>query len=313
MAKPKKAKPIPVRKPRDPEAIARTRRLLGKTLLIGILFVSAGVGYHFIQQQVENRLAFPNRPPRVVLKNRPVWMSDFLADQIAEVARPRVPHSAMDHQMLVDVTGLLRANPWIREVRQVRRAFHKRPGDTLEIDCEYRAPVALVKSGDFYWLIDAEGVKLPEQYTQDQIKKVVYGQDGRVSIRVIEGVTRWPPESGQKWTGDDLQAGLDLVKLLHGQNFSDDILSIDVTNFMGRKDTREAQLVLGTSYGTHIRWGRPVNARDFFVEVSTAQKLDYLRRVYNEFHRVDGNQPWIDIRFDKITYPSDTTAQANGR
>jgi len=26
--------------------------------------------------------------------------------------------------------------------------------------------------------------------------------------------------------------------------------------------------------------------------------------VYEQFHRIDANQPAIDIRFDKITYPS---------
>ncbi len=66
-----------------------------------------------------------------------------------------------------------------------------------------------------------------------------------------------------------------------------------------------------------VRWGRPINAKDFFVEVSTTQKLKYLEEIYGQFHRVDGGQPWIDIRFDRITYPSgagsDKTAQADGR
>ena len=309
MAK-RKPKPIPVKKPRNPEDAKRMRALIFKTVIVGIILGSCAAGFVLLKRHVEQRLTFPPNPPKVVLKDRPVWMSDFLAEQIANVARPKVAHSAMDHQMLVDAAELLKANPWIKQVKQVRRMYGRLPGDTLEIDCEYRAPVALVKSGDFYWLVDVEGIKLPEQYTADQIKRVVRGQDGHVSIRVIEGVTRWPPGSGQKWTGEDLQAGLDLVKLLHGQPYADEILSVNVSNFAGREDTREAQLVLGTRYGTEVRWGRPVYARDFFVEVSTAQKLEYMRRVYNEFRRVDGNRPWIDIRFDKITYPTDAHAHS---
>jgi hypothetical protein len=68
-----------------------------------------------------------------------------------------------------------------------------------------------------------------------------------------------------------------------------------------------------TRYLTQIRWGRPINADDYFVEVSTAQKLDYLQRIYSEYHRVDANHPWIDIRFDQITYPSEPAAQVDTR
>ena len=54
-------------------------------------------------------------------------------------------------------------------------------------------------------------------------------------------------------------------------------------------------------------------ARNTFIEVDPARKLEYLRQVYKDYGRVDGNQQYgIDIRFDKITYPSvdPSTAQA---
>jgi hypothetical protein len=84
-----------------------------------------------------------------------------------------------------------------------------------------------------------------------------------------------------------------------------------VTNFAGRVDPREAQLTLGTVNGTQIRWGRPVNAKDYFVEVSPAKKLQYLEQIRNQYGRIDGGDAWIDIRFDRITYPSTEPAQVN--
>ena len=82
----------------------------------------------------------------------------------------------------------------------------------------------------------------------------------------------------------------------------------------GETDPKEAQLVLLTGATREIRWGRPMSAKDFFIEVSVAQKLDYMRRVFTQFRRVDANQAWIDIRFDKITYPSTPqTAQLDER
>jgi hypothetical protein len=215
--------------------------------------------------------------------------------------------------VLVDVGTILRTNPWVKEVRQVRRAFDKKPGDTIEIDCEYRAPIALVHWKDYFWLVDGEAVKLPEQFTQDQLPRIVMGPNRKLNIRVIEGVQQAPVESGQKWAGADLEAGLDLVRLLHGQPYAEEIVKVDVSNFAGRNSQKDAQIVLVTKYGTEIRWGRPINSRDFFVEVSANQKLKYMQQVYEQFHRVDGNFPWIDIRFDKITYPSAPTAQLDDR
>lgn len=303
MAK-KKVKPIPLKSEVDVEAARRRWRVMRHGLAILLVAGGAFLCVSQLKDHVEKRLTFPTAPPTVVLKNRPAWMSELLASQIAETARPHGVHSAFDHQMLVTVTDKLRNNPWIRKVNQVRRAYGQRPGDTLEVDCEYRAPIALVHWKDYYWLVDGEGIKLPEQYTGDLIPRIISGRDRRTHIRVIEGVDRPPPETGQKWTGEDLAAGLGMVKQLYGLSYADEIVRVDVSNFAGRVDTREAQVVLRTKYDTEIRWGRPLDAPDYFIEVSAARKLDYLRKVYNEFRRIDGGKPWLDIRFDKITYPS---------
>jgi hypothetical protein len=310
MAKSKKSKPIAVKKPRDPERARRMRVLAINLFAVAFCVGAIAVGLHFDQKYVEHKVVFAKEPPAVVLKNRPVWMSDFLAEQIARTARPAGAHSAFDHQMLVDTVAMLRSNPWIREVRQVRRAYGKQPGDTLEVDCEYRAPVALVQWKNYFWLVDGDGVKLPEAFTVQDVPRIVTGQDRRLNIRVIEGVRQPPPETGAKWVGEDLHAGLELVKLLFGRQYTEEIPKVNVANFGGRFDPKGAQLVLITKYGTTVRWGRPIAAGDdFFVEVSPAQKLAYMQAIYEEKHRVDGNFDWVDVRFDAVTHPSTGPAQ----
>ena len=79
--------------------------------------------------------------------------------------RPDIAKSPFDHQVLVDAVAALKQNPWIREIRDVRRTYSQSPGDTIEIDCDYRAPIALVKFADRYTLVDNEGTVLPEQFT----------------------------------------------------------------------------------------------------------------------------------------------------
>ena len=303
--KSKKSKPIKVKTPRDPEQVERMRRAMTQVLLVLALMAGIAASFYFARRYVDRKVAFPTEPPRVVLKNRPTWMTDFLAEQIIRSARPAGTRSAFDQKLLVETATLLKANPWIREVRQVRRVYGQKPGDTIEIDCAYRAPIALVKWGDYYSLIDGEATKLPEQFTAQQVPQIVMGPDRKTTnIRIIEGVKQPPPEPGRTWSGADVDAGLDMVKLLHGKPYANEVMKVDVSNFDGRRDPREAQLVLITKHTTEVRWGRPVNAKDFFIEVSTAQKLDYMKKVYEELGRVDGNRPWIDIRFDKITYPS---------
>ena len=193
----------------------------------------------------------------MVLKNRPVWMSDFLAEQIVASVRPATARSAFDQKMLIATYEILKNNPWIKHVTQVRRAYGQGPGDTIEVDCDYLAPIGRLRWGDYYSLVDAEGVKLPEQFTAAQMRKIMFGLDGHVNIRVIEGVKHAPPPPGIHWPGEDLAAGLEMVGLLYGKAYAEEVLDVLVHNYAGRLDEKEAWLVLMTRDGTEVRWGRP--------------------------------------------------------
>jgi hypothetical protein len=235
-------------------------------------------------------------------------MTDLLAEQIIRWAQPSGAHSTFNRQLLADTAARLQQNPWIRQVKQVRRVYGESPGDTIEIDCEYRAPAALVRWGQTFWLVDGKGVKLPEQYSAAQLSKIMFTDDGGMNVRLIQGVTHGPSDAGKTWPGADLAGGLELANLLASQPWADEIRTIDVSNFAGRKDPREAQIVLITEYKTEIRWGRPPSAPDGFVEVSAAAKVAALEAIYQQKKRIDANQPWIDVRFDRVTCPAPVTA-----
>lgn len=270
-----------------------------------------GAGFYYARRDVERRLAFPTETPRVVLKNVPPWMSDDTVAELLRSLRPGGPSSAFDQDLLRSRVAILETNPWVGKVNAVRRVFGKGPGDTIEVDCDFRTPLALVRWQDYYWLVDSDGYKLPEQYTADQAPGMLLDANRRTQMRIIEGVRQPPVESGQKWPGDDLAAALELARLLHGHRFADEIFKIDASNFSGRADPLEAHLVLVTRYGTEIRWGRPINAKDAFVEIPATRKLEALAQVFAQYHRVDANQPWLDIRYDQVTYPKVQSAQAD--
>ncbi|HEX4055527.1 MAG TPA: hypothetical protein VHX86_14780 [Tepidisphaeraceae bacterium] len=319
MSKAKRSASAPSRKS---SASSELRWRIALHAMIFIIFASAVVCLFRISEiYVDRRLTFPTRPPKVVLADRPQWMSDFLAEQIVKSIQPIGLHSAFDRQLLVNTEKSLVVSPWVRHVDEVRRVYDQKPGDTVEIVCDYRAPAALVQWGQYYWLVDDHGVKLPEQYTADLLPKIVLGADGKVNIRIIDGVSHAPCESGRTWQGDDLAGGLEMARLIAGQDWANQIRAIDVSNFAGRHDPRNAQIVLITQFGTQLRWGRVPSATDAFVEVSAAQKLAAIENIYRKNNRVDADQPWIDVRFDQVTCPGpaqggpaqDATAQIDNR
>jgi hypothetical protein len=303
---------------------ARARLLRRAALHVALATVLVGgvgwlVGYLRTAVAETAAAALPD-PPRVVFANRPAWMSDFLAAELAEVCRPNGNPSVFDRDALVRINGRLNANPWIAKVRQVRRVYAQAAGDTIEVDCDFRAPLGLVRGGrdeagrDVYWFVDAKGVRLPERFTAADVPKVVYAADGKVNVRVIEGVRNAPPaKAGQPWPGDDLAAGLELAEKLNGQPFAEEIERIDVSNYAGRVEKREAYLVLRTRQHTEVRWGRPWGAADWFVEIKPEVKLDTLRRMVARYGRVDAGQQWLDIRFERISTPPVATTQDVGR
>ncbi len=286
------------------------------TALVVLSVISAGsvYGYSRLRQTIERQLAYPETPPRVVLKDRPAWMGDALAQRIANSAQPRDARSALDHQLLKDIADVLQQNPWIRQVRQVRRIFGKSPGDTIEIDCEYRDPMALVTYRGEYILVDSQGYRLPERYPAKTNPRAMFDSEGSINLRIIDGVAAMPPyRDGQKWVGEDLQAGLDLAKLLYGRPFADEIHRINVTNYGGRRDSRRSHLSLTTKYGTEIAWGRPVRSVNF--ELPPAKKLERLAALKDYYHRVDAGRPWLDIRNDALLQPApekDSLVRADG-
>jgi hypothetical protein len=260
---------------------------------------------------VAENLAWPTTTPRVVLKNRPVWMSQNLAEQIARSVQPEHPSSSLDHSLLRQTAETLGFSPWVKEVRQVRRVFGQSAGDTIEIDCDFRTPAALVAaSTGEYILVDSEGIKLPERFpVSAKPPRIMFGPDGHVTLRIIEGVTANPPfADGQKWAGEDLAAGLELLRLLYGRACTEEIYKVNVSNYKGRRNNRDPQLTLVTKYNSVVWWGEPVK-QTFFAELHPAEKLERLALLKERYGRVDAGFSWIDIRLDQVQYPSEEASR----
>src|SRR5690606_25790604 len=159
--------------------------------------------------------------PDIILSNRPLWMTDAIALDIARKIARVVPDrsSTLDHKLLVAVHDVLRDDAWIQKVEQVRRV-QVNGQDTLVIGCHYRTPQAIVgwedAGGASYRPVAQDSVLLPPTYTWDQVRPILVGQGTGSNLRVLMGILQAPPEkAGQTWIGEDLAAGLDVAALLH--------------------------------------------------------------------------------------------------
>jgi hypothetical protein len=268
-----------------------------------ILLALVMVGVWKAKQFADESLARPAAPAKIVFLNKPAWMNDALVARITESVSPVSVSSSLDHKVLVDTTSMLRACAWVKNVNQVRRVYGGAPGDTIEVDCEFRTPVALVMDERLYWMVDGDGVKLPEKFTADELGKLGLGLEPKRQLRRIVGVDVRAPQAGEVWKGDDIKAGLDLVKLMHDKPFLNEIVEVDVTNFASRMDVNAAQLILRTFRGTEVRWGQPINSAQIYREQTPEAKLQMLERVYAQYDRVDaGSLVGIDVRFDQVLW-----------
>jgi hypothetical protein len=256
----------------------------------------------------------PPVPLKVVFVDPPKWMNEQLRERLERVATPVTSRSSLDGSVVQDVASVLSAEPWVKNVRQVRRVYGQSAGDTLQIECEFRAPVALVQDDAWFWMVDAEGIKLPERFMKNELAKVANGHGLLgMQLRVITGVHERAPQAGEKWQGEDLAGALELAKLFHDKPYMNDVAMIDVAGVdppgivEGR---RRNEVVLVTKFNTQIRWGEPMSRSAFSVDVPVGQKLLTLERLYKEYGRVDAGRPWIEIRYDSVLYPTDAATES---
>jgi hypothetical protein len=297
--KKKKAKPLT-------SAQAEKRRRVLKLTVGGLGIVAAiGVsliGYDALADHVGTRYTVVDARPAIILSNRPLWMTDAIATDIAQKIAGVIPDrsSTLDHKLLVSIHDILRNDAWIQKVEQVRRV-QVDGQDTLIIGCHYRTPQAIVHwedaSGASYRLVAHDSVLLPPTYTWDQVRPILVGQGTGSNLRVLVGILKGPPDkAGETWIGEDLSAGLDVAGLLHELPTTRDITIIDVTNVAERARRGQPQIVLRTKHDTEIWWGRPPQSNDFLVEPTPNEKLAVLAEAARRFK---GQYPQrIDLRRD---------------
>ncbi len=194
-----------------------------------------------------------------------------------------------DDRVCSYVAERLVGSSWIAAVRRVSKQSDGR----VKVHADFRKPFAMVERNGVAYLVDNEGVRLPRQWASSG-----FNRGGWLAIR---GIMARVPETGQRWAGDDVAAGLKLARFLYRAEaanrtpFRNGIKAIDVGNFEGRKHPRAGRLQLVTiNPQSYIHWGLPPG-EEYGIESSAELKLAMLCKLYAAEGHLPDKGP-IDLR-----------------
>jgi hypothetical protein len=299
-------------------------------LLIGAAAAAGVWGLH----RIEDHLLGPDQAGQVEnvhirLPHRPVWLPVAVARRIAtDCATSEV--GFYDRDLLRIIHDKALASPWVRCVWSVRKRLSAdgRVG-TIEVDCEYRKPIARV-SLDYssgrgtvpVIFVDADGVRLPtrqaptivaEWMDQDEAPIIRTYADGRsapgdahcyqVHYPLITTLLRAAPATGEAFDDAALFDGLQLASLVAEQPYGDQITVIDVRNHRGRINPSDPHLTMTAQIGrgqrTEILFGRFPRPGGVDVVVPTERKLTYLSDYAGKHDgRLAGFHSELDLQYD---------------
>lgn len=317
---------------RRADSDGRRRRRLATLAAWGVpgllLVVAAVVGMPALRDRIlRKQYRGPKGRARVCLTEAPRWMPESLARGIvADVTPPQA--SLADPRLAQNIYERAAANPWVRRVRQVRiRPNADGTGGIVEAALDFRRPIARIRKQTQYLYVDADGHRLPVSQVpmwvvtfRDRrgaiLRQVSYLTRGevpaawlagaqRIHYVAIDGVAIGPPPPGWQWTGDDLAAGLRLVRLVSTRSYHAQITLIDVRNHGGRITRNEPELrmyaQIGRGRSTDIRFGRfPAPGGGDYV-IGPQRKISYLDEyVAANRGRLAGVNSYLDLRFDEL-------------
>lgn len=181
----------------------------------------------------------------------------------------------------------LEKNPWVLKVHSVRRVFPNK----FKVELELRRPEAVFKKNGEFYLLDSEGMILPEKFYSwpKGQRKTPYIESARV---------REVPGPGKKLEDNGVLAGIELVRFLKKNNAHNllEIKAVDVSNVGRGRPRGKSDIVLWTEGGVAIKWGCPPLCQQV-GELSDSEKLSNLLSVVKAEGPRLAQMEYVDVRW----------------
>jgi len=264
-------------------------QVLPRMLLAAFIVVAGYFLLREVRRYVMGLERFQVSPVTLKFTRTPSWVTPKVAEQLSWV--PDLPErfSLLEPGLAKRVAEAYARNPWVAAVPVVERRFP----NCLRVHLVLRRPMAVVRYRGIYHLVDGEGVRLPVQFRS--------WPHPDFQLPVIVGASVEPPQSGSPWLDQSVRAGCAVARLLAAQNFNRPltVAIIDASNVGGRASRADPEIVLHTTSGTSIFWGRsPLEWQPGDGSQTVGRKLAYLKHLAesDDLDRLE----YADIRYDRL-------------
>ncbi len=265
--------------------------LRGFLKALAVVFVLAAlvVGLIYLDKYLKQDLGIGARAGVIEFAGEmPDWVSEELSKRVYAAATAGGEDLRLDEDAAASVQQSIETRvPWLAEVRV------EVTGEKIRVYGRWRRPTALVKWG------------LEKFYVDDELVVLDYVPVSNLPIVTITGLTVGAnaPVVGDIWSGEDLNAALAVLTRLERMDavvtpdkpLLAEIETIDVANFEGRRDARDAHIVLYAKDRTQIIWGAEVGMWQRYLEATDEQKLAKLYTYYEEYGTLSGVK-YINLR-----------------
>ena len=245
--------------------LSKIAAIAGFVIGIGLLLYYADKKYIRTNQSQETG--------KINLMKVPAWASQELIDKIIAIAGGTT--FKLNDKSAGIVAENLKSAEWLENV-SVQTTNH-----SLEVYASYRIPMAIINNdaGSFY--VDADQVVLD------------YVPLPKLRLVEIKGVSMEPqtPRYGEVWKSGELAEALKIMKIIIKRDrdlpqnvkpLITEISSIDVSNYLGRKNRSQPHIILYSLDNTPIHWGAEIGQGQKYLESSDEQKLAKLYYYYEQ-------------------------------
>jgi len=267
------------------------------------LIVLLGGGGHLLWRQQSARVArqpqYQLSPDAVrITPMPPTWVrSDIKTEALRDAGLPGNLSLLEDWDtLLARVRQAFEFHPWVASVKRVTRGLP----NSLEIELEYRRPVAAVESsgpgGISLLPIDATAVRLPEADLSEA--------ERRYLPRISQVVGR--PIIGKPWEDQRVLGGVKLVSVLQDVWRSLRLVEIIPSPHpLVQGDARYYSYEIVTSGGTRVVWGAAPGEEQSAGESAVGEKRQRLLEFAAKNGRLDAldGPGSVDVRKEIVVLP----------
>jgi hypothetical protein len=234
----------------------------------------------------------PAQEGGLILVGVPEWVKWDLQNRVAQVAGgTRFPLTEETASVLA---RNLAPMPWIHDIGV--RVTH----DSVRISAQWRKPVVRIEIRETSSQIYVDRDLVVMDYMPMPHLPIVEARG--VSLNVV-------PPPGQTFDQGDLAEAVKLALLLNRVDAAllEQIASIEVSNYKGRKNAREPHIVLRSKEDAQIIYGAEIGEYAKFLEASDQEKIAKLYTYYKEFGSLGAGVKYINLRNpqDRVHLPID--------